>query len=295
MVENPARVIPAALNRDEDAGGDIIGGCDAHSVPSEKLRAAVRRGARRARRSRRGMPCASAPAPTRASRAPSLWPSRTRRNRRRQVPLADSAGAQFVDTVPFGAFKEPLERVGASTRSCWLMRITTSTTRARPRSAHPARLVRLSCQYFARPRLSPRHPVFALRKLEGPDVEAPPAFGSLAADRRAGLRPVARPVRGARFWWGPAWWALLMIRDPLLLLSLLFAFKLSGRTATGADATYRLRSLSFTAPGRYFFDRAGAPPHAEPGNRAPPPAAWSARAGVSCLNRRCGVRPAERR
>jgi succinoglycan biosynthesis protein ExoA len=118
LVDNPARHIPAALNRGIAAArGHFIARMDAHAVPSANYLRDCLAQLSRPEVSVVGMPCRIRPgAATAVARANSLAVSHPFGIGDAQYRTATAGGAaasRFVDTVPFGVFtKELWQRLG---------------------------------------------------------------------------------------------------------------------------------------------------------------------------------------
>lgn len=113
LIDNPARNIPAALNRGIDAArGRVIARMDAHSVPSENYLSGCL-----AQLEREGVAVVGTPwrirpgADTAAARANAAAVSHPfGAGDAKYRAGGDSAPSQFVDTVPFGVFTKELWR-----------------------------------------------------------------------------------------------------------------------------------------------------------------------------------------
>jgi glycosyltransferase involved in cell wall biosynthesis len=232
LIDNPARNIPTAVNLGiRDARGDIIVRMDAHSIPSSNyVRRCVEQlgGAEVV-----GMPWRIRPgAETPAARAIALAVAHPFGIGDAKYRMADGAGAEFVDTVPFGVFRKSLwAEVGGFNEALLANEDYDFHYRIRQRggrilldpSGHSLYFARptikeLARQYFRygtwKAQMVKLHP----RSLRWRHLVAPAFVMSVLGSAAVG------------FWWRPAWWlGLLCVVLPYALLSLLCAFRLARR------------------------------------------------------------------
>lgn len=232
LIDNPARNIPVALNTGiREARGEIIVRMDAHSIPSNNY---VRRCVELLNNSHIsvvGMPWVIKPGnDTSTARAIALAVSHPFGIGDAQYRLTAQC-SQYVDTVPFGAFRKSLwQELGGFNedllanedydfhyrvrRSNGLIMLDTLE-----HSAYFARatIKDLARQYFRygswKAQMVKLHP----RSIRWRQLVAPAFVSSL----------LLLPVLG--LWWTPALWAWLMIVGLYFALALYFAFKLSRR------------------------------------------------------------------
>lgn len=230
VVDNPARHIPKALNLGiEHADGDLIMRMDAHSVPSANY---VRR-------------CAELLSGTKASVVGMPWRIRPGADSAvaRAIALAvahpfgigdaryrlTGSPAQFVDTVPFGAFRKSLwEEVGGFNESLLANEDYDFNYRIRRRGGLILLDTSAHSEYFARPRLQDLARQYLrygrwkaqMLKLHPRSVRwrhlVAPAFVSCLV------------LLGAlSWWWWPARWLLSAVVGTYALAALFFAFRLA--------------------------------------------------------------------
>jgi succinoglycan biosynthesis protein ExoA len=232
LVDNPAKNIPTALNMGiENARHEIIVRMDAHSVPSENY---VRRCVESLSGdsvSVVGMPwhiCASAE--TIQARAIALAVAHPFGIGDAKYRLSNSE-SQFVDTVPFGAFRKSLWReMGGFNEALLANEDYDFHYRVRQRGGrilldtggHSDYFARgsfkeLATQYFRYGRWKAQMVKLNPRSLRMRQMVAPAFVLSIVSLTLLGL------------WWRLAWLALLLVLTPYLALSVFFAFKLSRR------------------------------------------------------------------
>lgn len=232
LVDNPARNIPVALNTGiREARGDIIVRMDAHSIPSNNY---VRRCVELLNNSNIavvGMPWVIKPGDdTTTARAIALAVSHPFGIGDAKYRLA-AQSSQYVDTVPFGAFRKSLwQELGGFNENLLANEDYDFNYRVRRRDGRIMLDTAEHCAYFARTtirdlaiqyfrygswkaQMVKLHP----RSIRLRQLVAPAFVSSL----------VLLPVLG--LWWTPAWWAMLMIVGMYAALALYFAFKLSRR------------------------------------------------------------------
>jgi cellulose synthase/poly-beta-1,6-N-acetylglucosamine synthase-like glycosyltransferase len=229
LVDNPKRHIPTALNLGiEQARGEIIVRMDAHSVPSENY---VRRCVENLMDdvSVTGMPWRiRASGETLAARAIALAVAHPFGIGDAKYRLANSA-SQFVDTVPFGAFRKTLwSEIGGFNESLLANEDYDFHYRVRQRggrvlldtTAHSVYFARgsfkaLWIQYFRygrwKAQMVKRHP----RSLKIRQLIAPLFVVALIASAALGI------------WWWPALLGLALVVVPYVSLAVFFALKLS--------------------------------------------------------------------
>lgn len=232
LVDNPARNIPVALNLGiNEARHELIVRMDAHSVPSENY---VRRCVEVLKAGEAaivGMPWRIQPgAETRAARAIALavaHPFGIGDAKYRLTPKS----SEFVDTVPFGAFRKNLWReVGGFDEQLLANEDYDFHYRVRQRGGrilldaegHSAYFAResfgaLATQYSRygrwKARMVKQHP----RSLRLRQLVAPVFVVSVVA------------LLALSFWWRPALLGLSLVVVPYVALAFFFAFKLSRR------------------------------------------------------------------
>lgn len=230
LVDNPKRHIPTALNIGiEQARGEIIVRMDAHSVPSENYVRRCVENLMSGDASVVGMPWRiRASADTVAARAVALAVAHPFGIGDAKYRLANSA-SQFVDTVPFGAFRKSLWReIGGFNEALLANEDYDFHYRVRQRGGrvlldtggHSVYFARgsfkaLAVQYFRygrwKAQMVKRHP----RSLKIRQLIAPAFVVALIVLTALGL------------WWWPALVALALVVAPYVTLALFFALKLS--------------------------------------------------------------------
>lgn len=232
LVDNPAKNIPTALNLGiENARHEIIVRMDAHSVPSENY---VRRCVESLRRddvSVVGMPWhIRASAETIPARAIAVAVAHPFGIGDAKYRLSNSE-SQFVDTVPFGAFRKSLWReVGGFNEALLANEDYDFHYRVRQRGGrilldvggHSDYFARgsfkaLAVQYFRYGRWKAQMVKLNPRSLRLRQLVAPVFVLSVVSLLLLGL------------WWRLALVALLLVLTPYLALALFFACKLSRR------------------------------------------------------------------
>lgn len=230
LVDNPQRNIPTALNLGiEQARGEIIVRMDAHSVPSENYVRRCVEGLTNGDASVVGMPWRiRASADTVAARAVALAVAHPFGIGDAKYRLANSA-SQFVDTVPFGAFRKSLWReIGGFNEALLANEDYDFHYRVRQRggrvlldtTGHSVYFARgsfkaLAVQYFRygrwKAQMVKRHP----RSLKIRQLIAPVFVVALVGLMALGI------------WWWPALLALALVVVPYASLAVFFALKLS--------------------------------------------------------------------
>ncbi len=248
LIDNPARNIPTGLNTGiRDARGDIIVRMDAHSVPSDNY---VRRCVELLDGSDIavvGMPWVIRPgADTSTARAIALAVAHPFGIGDAKYRLS-GLPSQFVDTVPFGAFRKSLWReLGGFNEDLLANEDYDFHYRVRRQNGRILLDTAGHCSYFARSTIKDLaiqyfrygswkaqmvklHP----RSIRWRQLVAPAFVSSLI------LLTALGP------WWTPALWALLAIVGSYTALAFYFSFKLSQRG--GAFSLIPLISLAFLA------------------------------------------------
>lgn len=238
LVDNPARNIPAALNRGiDEARGEIIVRMDAHSVASEGY---VRRCVEvlgRGDVAVVGMPWRIRPgADTVTARAIALAAAHPFGIGDAKYRLSDSlSGEQEVDTVPFGSFRKELWRdLGGFNEDLLANEDYDFNYRARLGGGRVVLDAAGHCDYFARPTLGDLAAQYSrygnwkaqMVKLHPRSVRwrhgvAPLFVASLLLTAALGL------------WWAPARWLFLAIAGAYTSVALLCAAQLARK---GGDA-----------------------------------------------------------
>lgn len=231
LVDNPARNIPAALNMGiEQARGDVIVRMDAHSMPSENY---VRRCVELLSNPNVSVVGMSsrirASADTLTARAIALAVAHPFGIGNAKYRLPDLSSTQFVDTVPFGAFRKELwQKLGGFNEDLLANEDYDFHYRVRQRggrilldpSEHSIYFARatikdLAKQYFRygswKAQMIKLHP----RSIRWRHLVAPAFVASIAL------------ATALSFWWTQALWVLLLIVISYTLLSSFFAFQLS--------------------------------------------------------------------
>ncbi len=230
LVDNPQRNIPAALNIGiKEARGEIIVRMDAHSVPSENYVRRCVEGLTKGEASVVGMPWRIRASNERAAaRAIALAVAHPFGIGDAKYRLANSE-SQYVDTVPFGAFRKSLwreiggfdERLLANEDYDFHYRVRQSGGRilldTKGHSVYFARgsFKALAVQYFRygrwKAQMLKRHP----RSLKLRQLVAPAFVVSLIV------------LAAASLWWTPALLGLALVVVPYGALALFFAFRLA--------------------------------------------------------------------
>ncbi|HYE66072.1 MAG TPA: glycosyltransferase family 2 protein [Pyrinomonadaceae bacterium] len=232
VVDNPARNIPTALNLGiRHARGEIIVRMDAHSIPSANY---VRRCVEllSGNVSVVGMPCHTQPGDDSAvARAISLAVTHPFGVGDAKYRLANSS-AQFVDTVPFGAFRKNLwEELGGFNEQLLTNEDYDFNYRVRSSgglilmdaSAHSdyfarSRMRDLAAQYFRYGRWKAQMVKLHPRSIRWRQLVAPAFIASIVL------------FVALSFWHPLALWALLLILGAYASLAILFALQLSRRS-----------------------------------------------------------------
>lgn len=232
VVDNPARNIPTALNLGiESARHEIIVRMDAHSVPSKNYVRRCVESLGRDEVSVVGMPwhiCASAE--TLAARAIALAVAHPFGIGDAKYRLSNSE-SQFVDTVPFGAFRKSLWReLGGFNEQLLANEDYDFHYRVRQRGGrilldtggHSDYFARgsfkaLATQYFRYGRWKAQMVKLNPRSLRLRQLVAPAFVLSIVSLILVGL------------WWRLAFAGLLLVLAPYVALASFFAFKLSRR------------------------------------------------------------------
>ena len=248
LVDNPARNIPAGLNRGiAQARGDVIVRMDAHSIPSENY---VRRCVELLSNpnvSVVGMPWRiRASADTLTARAIALAVAHPFGIGDAKYRLPDLSAPQFVDTVPFGVFRKSLwqdlggfnEELLANEDYDFHYRVRYLGGRILlDTSGHCVYFARatirdLASQYFRygnwKSQMVKLHP----RSIRWRQLVAPAFVSSIFL------------LMALSFWSALALWALLMVVATYTLLSLISAFQLARRE--GALSIVPIISLAFS-------------------------------------------------
>jgi glycosyltransferase involved in cell wall biosynthesis len=230
LVDNPTRTIPAALNTGiKEAVGDIIVRMDAHSIPSNNY---VRRCVELLNNSNIavvGMPWVIKPGnDTTTAQAIALAVSHPFGIGDAKYRLT-GLSPQYVDTVPFGAFRKSLwQELGGFNEDLLANEDYDFNYRVRRRNGRIMLDTSEHCAYFSRPTIRDlaiqyyRYGTWKAQmvKLHPSSIRwrqlVAPAFVSSL---------VLLPLLG--LWWTPALWAWLVIIGLYVALALYFAFKLS--------------------------------------------------------------------
>jgi glycosyltransferase involved in cell wall biosynthesis len=156
LVDNPARNIPAALNRGiEAARAPFIARMDAHAVPSANYLRDCLAQLRRQEVSVVGMPCRIRPgADTAVARANAVAVSHPFGigDAKYRTATGGTSSSQFVDTVPFGVFtKELWQQLGGYNEELLTNEDYDFNYRVRLRGGGVLLDTSGYCTYFARP------------------------------------------------------------------------------------------------------------------------------------------------
>lgn len=214
IVDNPARNIPAALNLGIHAAqGEIIARMDAHAVPSENYVRQCVEVLRSGKAQVVGCPCQIKPgAETTEARAIALAVSHP-------FGIGDAkyravnARTEYVDTVPFGAFKKSLWRdLGGFDEALLANEDYDFYYRARKRGAKILLDTSAHCTYFARPTLADLWTQYArygrwkaqMLKLHPKSLRVRQAVAPLFV-----VSLIVCLIGG--FFWSPAWTLLVLI------------------------------------------------------------------------------------
>lgn len=234
LVDNPARNIPTALNTGiRQARGDVIVRMDAHSVPSLNYVCRCVELLSASEASVVGMPWRIRPgADTATARAIALAVAHPFGIGDAKYRMAELSTAQYVDTVPFGAFRKALwEELGGFNEELLANEDYDFYYRARRAGGRVLLDTSAHCLYFARVSLTDlarqyfRYGVWKAqmvklhpRSIKWRQLVAPAFVSSLLLLTTLSL------------WWPPALWALIPMVTLYVLLSISFAVRLSQGT-----------------------------------------------------------------